>query len=445
MNYEVLIIDDNIKICKSLLQNFNQLGYKTHYAVNSKDAYGLLVKNPISVILLDIVLGEEDGIEVFQTLISLNNKIPIIIITGYGTIETAVKSIKMGAFDYVQKPLNFDKLLKIVENAFKMSSLTEENKNLKERLIELTQEMITQDSKMLELCVKAKRLAPTDIPILITGENGTGKELMADYIHFHSQRSSQKMMKINCIAFPESLLDNELFGHEKGAYTGASATYIGVFEKANKSTILLDEIGDMPLITQAKILRFLQNKEIKRVGGNTTILVDIRFIAATNKDLEKLVEEKKFRQDLLYRLNAAIFHMPPLRERKADIQPLLAHFLSEFARDNNKKISRVSDKVLAAFMQYNWPGNIRELKNSINYAAAISEKDFIDIEDLPSYLLSRESKGSDEPEAVNTLFDVEKKMILQTLQTHNYNIKKTAEILKISRKTLYNKLKKYGL
>ncbi len=445
MNYEILIIDDNVKICKSLLQNFDQLGYKTHFALNSKDAYAVLAESQISVILLDIVLGKEDGIEVFQKLLSLNNSIPVIIITGYGTIETAVRSIKMGAFDYVQKPLNFDKLLKIVENACRMSSLTMENRNLKERLGELSQEMITKDPRMIELCVKAKRLAPTDIPVLITGENGTGKELMADYIHFHSLRSGEKMMKINCIAFPESLLDNELFGHEKGAYTGASSTYIGVFEKANKSTILLDEIGDMPLITQAKILRFLQNKEIKRVGGNTTIKVDIRFIAATNKNLERLVEEKKFRQDLLYRLNAATFCMPPLRERKEDIPPLIDHFLAEFAFDNKKRIYGVSDKVLNAFMQYSWPGNIRELKNTLNYAAAISEKDRIDTEDLPSYILHEEQNEAEKEAPANSLSDVEKKMIIQSLKDNNYNIKKTAEILKISRKTLYNKLKKYGL
>jgi DNA-binding NtrC family response regulator len=443
MNYEILIIDDNIKICTSLLRNFSQLGYKTHYATNSKEAYSLMIGNSISVILLDIVLGEEDGIEVFRTLLSLNNRIPVIMITGYGTIETAVQSIKMGAFDYIQKPLNFDKLLKIVENAFKMMSSTGEHKTLTQRPGEFPQEMITQDRKIFELCVKAKRISPTDIPVLITGENGTGKELLADYIHYHSSRSPNQMMKINCIAFPESLLDNELFGHEKGAYTGASSTYIGVFEKANKSTILLDEIGDMPLVTQAKILRFLQNKEIKRVGGNTTINVDIRFIAATNKDLEKLVEENKFRQDLLYRLNAAIFHIPPLRERIGDVPLLTDHFLNEFARDNNKKSNKVSDRVLRIFMQYDWPGNIRELKNTLNYAAAISEKECIDTDDLPPYMLNRNSKEDAQENSENTLFDVEKKMILRTLQANSYNIKKTAEILRVSRKTLYNKLKKY--
>lgn len=305
MNNSILIIDDNVKLSQSLSQNFEPLGYKCFTSTNCSEALDILSKHQIKIVLLDIVLGEEDGMAVLSKIVSLNLSIHVIMITGFGTIETAVQSIKCGAFDYVQKPLDFNKLLKIIENAFRISNLQEENQSLKKQIFELSPKMITQNKKMIEVCNTAKRLANTNIPILICGENGTGKELLADFIHKNSTRSAFPMIKINCAAFPENLLDNELFGHEKGAFTGANSYFKGVFEKANKSTLLLDEIGNMSLATQAKILRTLQNQEIKRIGGNETIKVDVRFIAATNKDLKKLIDEKLFREDLFYRLNAA--------------------------------------------------------------------------------------------------------------------------------------------
>jgi DNA-binding NtrC family response regulator len=362
-------------------------------------------------------------------------------ITGYGSIDTAVQSIKLGAFDYVTKPLDFDKLVKIVENAVKVSNLIEENDRLKDRLIELSPQVISQSKAMLELCEKAEKLAMTDLSILITGENGTGKEIIADFIHANSTKNSRKMLKINCAAFPESLLDNELFGHEKGAYTGADETFKGVFERADQSSLFLDEIGDMPLTIQAKILRTLQNHEIRRIGGSRTITVDVRFIAATNRDLQKLIRENTFRKDLYYRLNTAKLYLPPLRERKEDIPLLIEHFLSEYGTVNTKTTKQFSDRVFDTFLEYDWPGNVRELKNTVNYAAAISSKDYIDIDDLPSDFLDVPQYSASR----NIMQEVEKNLIIKMLQKANYNKKKTAELLNMSRNTLYSKLEKYGI
>ena len=437
---KILIIDDNIKLCKSLIQNFEQLGFHSVYATNSHEAILKINNHNFSAILLDVVLGDENGMTVLKMINQLT-KTPVIMITGYGTIEDAVKSIKCGAYDYIQKPLDFDRLLKIVENAVKTSQLMEENILLKKQINELNPKMITNNISMLELMEKAQKVAVTNIPILICGENGTGKELFVFYIHKYTTKSTQKMLKINCAALPENLLDNELFGHEKGAYTGADSLFIGVFEKADKGILLLDEIGDMSLHTQAKILRTLQNKEIKRIGSEKIIKIDLKFIASTNKDLEKLIREKKFRQDLFYRLNAATFHIPPLRDRKDDIPLLADYFLQEFSKNNAKSISGIDDPVMEFFFQYNWPGNIRELKNTLNYTAAICSGQTICMDDLPSSYLDKSYMENEN----NIMSITEKNLIIKILQKTNYNKKKAAEILNISRKTLYNKIEKYGI
>jgi DNA-binding NtrC family response regulator len=337
--------------------------------------------------------------------------------------------------------VDFNKLTTIVENAVKMSNLTEENRNLKDRLNEMSPHIITHHTSMLELFKKARQLAMTNLPILITGENGTGKELIVDFIHANSARNARKLLKINCAAFPESLLDNELFGHEKGAYTGAETAFRGVFERAHESSLFLDEIGDMPLTIQAKILRTLQNQEIRRIGAERTITVDVRFIAATNKDLRELIEKGQFREDLFYRLNTAIIHLPPLRERKEDIPLLVEHFLSEYASMNSTEVKTISDSVWEAFLDYDWRGNIRELRNAVNYAAAISLHDVIGIADLPPHFSSSETTYTSD----NIREDMEKTLIIKTLKKVNYNKKKTARLLNMSRSTLYSKLEKYGI
>lgn len=440
MKAHLLIVDDNAKLVKSLAQNFTQRGYQPLTATNRADALRLFADQAVQVVLLDIMLGEESGIEVLQQMLALPKQIPIIMITGHASIDSAVQSIKLGAFDYVAKPLDFEELLKRVENAIKLSQLSEENRYLKNRLHEFTPHLITRSPYMLELYQKAKKLAATELPILITGENGTGKEVLADVIHAHSARNIHKMLKINCAAFPETLLDNELFGHEKGAYTGAHTAFKGVFERADHSSLFLDEIGDMPLTIQAKILRTLQNHEIRRIGGNSTLLVDVRFIAASNKNLQDCIRTGRFREDLFYRLNTAILWLPPLRERKEDIPLLVEHFLAEYARLNATPVKTVSPEMLTTLIQYHWPGNIRELKNTLNYAAAIATQETLAIKDLPPQLSAQQIRPSD-----NLREDLEKNLILTTLQNVQYNKKKAAELLKMSRKTLYNKLEKYGL
>jgi len=437
----ILIIDDNIKLCKSLAQNFDQLGYQSHYAENSSRAFDILSKHHVGAVLLDIVLGQEDGVSVLDRLLSWDSKLPVIMITGYGSIETAVKSVKLGAFDYVQKPLKFNNILKIVENALRVANLKSENRRLKNRIVALSDRIITRNKKMIDLCNKAKRLAETDIPILIIGGNGTGKELLANFIHNNSKRNAYQINSINCAAFPETLLDNELFGHEKGAYTGADATFIGIFEKADGGTMHLDEIGDMASSTQAKILRTLQNNEIRRIGGNQSITIDVRFIASTNKDIQGLIDEGRFRKDLYYRINAATLKIPPLKERMDDIPVLVNHFLSLFSNNNSNAANKISEDVLKCFCEYDWPGNIRELKNTINYAATMSAAGQIRIEDLPASFIDIEKAESE----YNIMEETEKMLILRMLKQSDYNKRKTAALLEISRKTLYNKLKKYGI
>jgi DNA-binding NtrC family response regulator len=441
MPQTLLIVDDKANMCKILTQTFAQLGYATFAATNGPDAMELLARHPIQVVLLDIMLGAENGIDVLQRILQLRRNTPVIMITGYASVETAVQSLKLGAFDYIKKPLDFEHLIKIVANALQVSQLHTENQQLKTHLFDLVPRIITKNSGLLDVCEEAKRLAATNLPILICGENGTGKEVLADLIHFSSPRKACKMLKINCAAFPETLLDNELFGHERGAYTGANTVFKGVFERAHTSSLFLDEIGDMPLTIQAKILRTLQNHEIRRLGGNSTITVDVRFIAATNKDLAKLIREEKFREDLFYRLNTAVIHLPPLRERKEDLPLLVEHFLAEYAQANATSVKRISETVREKFSHYHWPGNIRELKNMLNYAAAISLDETIALDDLPRdfhHALQQTQSG-------NIREEMEKTLILKMLQKTAYNKKKTAEILNMSRKTLYSRLKKYGI
>ena len=438
MQARILIIDDNLKWCKSLAQNFADRGYQTIYATSGKEAHELLARTQIDLVLLDIMLGEEHGVDLLKKLLLLQPQLPVIMITGFGSIDTAVQSIKLGAFDYITKPLDFEKLLQLVQNALKVMHSREQAaaQDSSDSL-----RLITCNANMLALCEKAKKFAGTDLPILICGENGTGKEILADVIHAHSARSVKPMLKINCAAFPETLLDNELFGHEKGAYTGAETAFRGVFERAHESSLFLDEIGDMPAPIQAKILRALQNHEIRRIGAERIIKVNVRFITATNKDLRQMIVGSAFREDLFYRLNVATIKLPPLRERKEDIPLLAEHFLAEHTKTNPAYAQRFSEAVLARFLSHPWPGNVRELKNTIHYAATICTDETIDIRDLPPHFLPRKSSQPSE----NIRDNMERALILDMLQKTNFNKKKTAELLNMSRNTLYNKLEKYGI
>lgn len=442
MSAHILIVDDNQRVFDSLKPNFYHFGIEALYAPNAKTARQTLLENAIDVVLMDIMLGEENGIDVLAIVKELRPRVPVIMITGYASIDTAVESMKRGAFDYVKKPLDFDRLFKIVENALELHKLSEENAVLKRRIQELSPRLYVENPAMMHVIEQASKLAGTDIPVLITGENGSGKEVVADYIHANSERVAHRMVKINCAAFPESLLDNELFGHEKGAYTGADSEFHGVFERADRSTLFLDEIGDMPLTIQAKILRVLQNNEIRRIGGTITHRIDVRFVAATNKDLGELIETGRFRQDLFYRLNTAIISVPPLRERGEDLELLVTYFLGEFSASHGKTVDAIDPAVLHLFRSYSWPGNVRELKNTVNYAVAITSDRTVRLQDLPP-LLKHASTGT------GTVFNIreetERNLIEKTLHQCHFNKKRTAEILNMSRKTLYAKIARYGI
>jgi len=442
MGKELLIVDDKISVCKSLEKNFSHWGYKCHLATNRKKALEFFYRNKINAVIMDIVLNEESGIDILREITTSNKKVPVIMITGYASIETAITSIKMGAYDYIKKPIDFNNLLEKIESA--IISARDMVQNNKDHDIDMSKKMYTKNQYTQELYDKAKRLANTNIPILLFGENGVGKEILADFIHANSPRSANRIVKINCANFPDHLLDNELFGHEAGAYTGAHKQFKGVFEQAHEGTIFLDEIGDMSPPIQSKILRTIQNHEIRRLGGNRIIHINVRFIAATNKDLNKLIEERLFRSDLYYRLSAATLNLPSLKMRKEDIPHLITLFLQEFSNINQIQITstdNISKDAMEIIMQYNWPGNIRELKNTIYYARAITTKDYIDVEDFPSYLVNWSKKHKNS----NFREENEKLLIIKTLQESNYNRTKAAQILNMSRKTIYNKMIKFGL
>jgi DNA-binding NtrC family response regulator len=437
MSKNIFIIDDKVKVCKSLAINFDQMGYKTSWANDSKTAIACIEKNNIDLVLLDLMLGDEDSRDLLRRIISIQKGIPVIMITGYGSIESAVDTIKIGAYDYIQKPVDFDLLLKVVECALKSGR---EDSGTQDGCGEHGS-FLTKNPDLIKLLAKARKLAATDLPILILGENGTGKEVLADYIHEHSNRSSTCVQKINCAAFQESILDNELFGHNKGAYTGANSEYKGVFERADGSNLFLDEIGDMSLAIQSKILRTLQNKEVRRIGGDKTITVDVRFMAATNKNLKELISQKEFREDLFYRLSTAVLKLPPLNQRKEDIPFLSEHFIGEYCKGSGAA-RKLSSEVLDLFLEYPWPGNIRELKNTVQYACAVSSGGTILLEDLP---MNMQQAAGDESPSDNIREDMEKKLILKTLLKNDYNKTRTAEELRMSRKTLYNKLDRYEI
>ena len=432
----VLIIDDRERLCESLGASLEERGYRALSAFNGEDALALLSRERVDVALLDIRLGDENGLSLMPRMLKLRPSLPVIVITGYGTLEIAIESIKSGAFDYLQKPVRMDKLLKVLENALKLSILEEENRKLRSKIHGVP--IVTESPVMRELLARAARLASSDLPVLIYGESGTGKELIAGFIHENSGRAARPMQSVNCAAFPESLLDNELFGHERGAFTGATAAFRGVFERSQGTTLFLDEIGDMQIGIQAKMLRAIQNKEIRRLGGSETIAIDLRFIAATNRNLDAQIAAGAFRSDLLYRLNTATIVVPPLRERREDLLPLARYFLAEASVGREpKRLDEETECLLAA---HDWPGNIRELKSAVFYAATISAGLVILPSDLPATVAK---KGGESCGNIRESF--EKSLIQRTIIEAGNNKKLAAEKLSMSRATLYNKLHKYGL
>lgn len=438
----ILTIDDEENIRNGLADNFELEGYDVLKASNGKEGLDLIKKGNIDLVITDLRMDGMSGEEVVRHVTIENPGIPIIVLTGHGSIEDATAAMKAGAYDFLTKPLDLDHLNLIVKNALKGRSQEKQIKALKEKLsgISFSDEMVGKSAELNKIRTLIAKAAPSKANVLITGESGVGKELVAKAIHNQSNRKDKPFIVVHLAAMSESLLESELFGYEKGAFTGADNTHKGHFERADGGTIFLDEIGEINQATQVKLLRVLQEKKFERVGGEKSIEVDVRVVAATNKILEDEVKAGHFREDLFYRLNVVRIHVPPLRERKDDIPLLMHSFLKEFSEENNKQIKGFDSKSKAAMLKYSWPGNIRELRNCVESAVVMCSGDEIKMEDLPPALQKKfEEKNILIPMGI-TLEEAENIIINENLAFNNGNKSKTAEILGIGRKTLHRKL-----
>ncbi len=445
ISYRILIVDDE-KSQRDMLAGFlEKEGYSIATAESGFEAIELCENKYFEVALIDLKMPGMDGIELLQKLKEMNPEIQAIMITAHGSIETAVEAMKLGAYHYVNKPINLDELKLNIKKALENYHLLAENKYLKEELEEKYKDVqIIGESKAIkEVLSTVSRVAKSKSTVLIRGESGTGKELVARAVHVLSDRADQRFIPVSCAALPETLLESELFGHEKGAFTGAIKRREGRFELADSGTLFLDEIGDIPLETQVKLLRAIEFQEFERLGGKETLKVDVRIISATNQDLEKKINEGTFREDLYYRLNVISVFIPPLRERKEDLMLLVDHFIEKANQKCGKSIKGITTKVKDIILDYDWPGNVRELENAIERGVVLSRTDVIDKNDLPYFGLIKSKETI--PSTNLTLKDMEKNHILNTLKMTDWNLGKTAEILGIHRNTLRLKMKEYGI
>jgi len=446
MNETILVVDDEIAICQSLKAILEDEGYQVLTASSGEEAIKIVAEEMPQLVLLDIWLPGIDGLETLKAVHAAHPNVLIIMMSGHGTIETAVKATKLGAFDFIEKPLSLDKVIILVSNALNVVRLEEENILLKQKVSHQF-ELTGSSSAITELKEMIGIVAPTNAWILIMGENGTGKELVARSIHHLSRRSHKPIVEVNCAAIPEELIESELFGHEKGAFTGATEKKRGKFDLAHEGTIFLDEVADMSLKAQAKILRILQEKKFERVGGNKVIDMDVRVLAATNKDLEKEMEAGRFRQDLYYRLHVIPLRVPPLRERKEDIPFLVERFLKDFAAKEGQSLKTVSDGALQKLMGHDWPGNVRELKNIVERLIILTPSNEIRADDLPELSLRSDSAAAaPEPAQVtdslrDARLDFERQFIIKKLEEFDGNISRTAEAIGLERSNLHKKLK----
>lgn len=444
----LLIIDDEKSIRDSLRMILEYERYEVEFAENGEQGLAKLSGQLFDLVLLDVKMAGIDGMEVLHRIRDKNADLPVIMISGHGTIETAVEATKLGAFDFLPKPLDRDKLLITIRNALQHASIAEENRKLQETL-EGKRKILGESTKIKEIHSIIERVAPTEARVLITGENGTGKELVARAIHRGSKRGSKSFVEVNCAAIPAELIESELFGHEKGSFTGASAQRIGKFEQADGGTLFLDEIGDMSLQAQAKVLRALEEGKVERVGGTKLIPVDVRVLAATNKKIEEEIEKGLFRKDLYHRLNVIPLRVSPLRERKEDI-PILVHaFIEDVCSRNGMAKKTISDEGLSRLAGRDWPGNVRELRNAVERLVILSPGASLDV-GLLDVQGSSAKGGIDDLLATSKTFQdfkdkAEAAFIKKQLELHKWNISKTAESLDIQRSHLYTKMKKYGL
>ena len=454
-NEKILVIDDSPEIVNLFSEFLRTEGYEVDTAEDGARGISLIERNSYDLIVTDLKMPETDGMEVLKYIREHSPDTLCIILTGYGTVKNAVEAIKMGAYDYLTKPVKMDEILVTFQRAFEYRDLKRENLHLRNQLKKKYRfENIIGDSEKMEKVFEVmEKVADTDSTVLILGESGTGKELVAQAIHYRSYRREKPFVPVNCAAIPGELLESELFGHEKGAFTNAIRMRIGRFELANGGTVFLDEIGDMNPLLQSKLLRVLQERQFERVGGTKTIKTDIRIVAATHQNLKAMVQQRKFREDLYYRLNVIPMGIPPLRERKTDI-PLLAHyFLDQFNRRKKKKVRAIREDVMARLMQYEWPGNVRELENTIERVIILLDGDLVTPADLPDKFHEiprvETAQTADIPESGISLDDAvnefERNLILQALIKTGWVKNKAAQLLNLNRTTLIEKIKRQNL
>ncbi len=454
----ILIVDDEKNILSTLARALDIEGYSSETAGTAAEAYDLIGRKAVDLVLLDVKLPDGDGLDVLAEVGRRSEALPVIMMSGHGTIETAVRATRLGALDFLEKPIGMDRLFVAVANALRLRRTEEENRALRAETPRF--DMVGHSRPMASLFETIRRAAPSDGRVLITGENGTGKELVARALHENSRRKSNPFVKVNCAAVPHDLIESELFGHERGAFTGAVATRRGKFEAASGGTLFLDEIGDAPLPLQAKLLRVLQEGEIERVGGTQTIRVDVRVVAATNKDLKSEIAAQRFREDLYYRLNVVAVRVPALRERKEDIPALVAFFLEDAGRKNGKRL-QLAPAALQELCEYDYPGNVRELRNMVERLSILAEgpeigrDELLSIVDVPgggspipvvAEMLKVEADGDAAAQALrDQITEAERQIIARTLDQTNGNVAETARILDLERSHLYKKMRSLGI
>ncbi len=444
----VFIVDDEVEICESIKMILEYENYEVDYTTNSENSLSIISKNDFDCILLDIQMPGKNGFEILDYIYKNNINSTVVMISAFSSLENAIKSTKLGAFDFIEKPIDRDKLIISVRNAVEKSTLRKENDNLKSSIFG-TSKIIGVSKSIKSILSTIERVAKTEARILITGENGTGKELAAQEIHKQSSRANAEFVEVNCAAIPNELIESELFGHEKGSFTGAFKQRIGKFQQAHNGTLFLDEIGDMSLQAQAKVLKAIEEGKIERVGGEQKIEVNVRLVTATNKNLLEEIEKGNFREDLYHRINVIPLHISPLRERKEDIPLLIESFNKDISQKYHQTPKIFSPELLKHLSNQEWKGNIRELRNFIERIIIMIPHDYLNVGDVVSFTPYQNSKEEDLFDITNSFQEfkekTEKIFILRQLEANNWNISKTAEILDIQRSHLYTKIKKFGI
>ena len=451
MKARILVIDDESAIRDSMRMILEYEGYDFLGAATGEEGITLAERESVDLVFLDIKMPGMDGLEVLGKLKAQADQLPVVMISGHGTVATAVEATKLGAFDFIEKPLATERILLAIRNALGFSRLRDENQTLA-RAIDLRHDMVGSSPVLRGVLETVRRAAPTSATVLVRGESGVGKELIARMIHRNSLRARERFVQVNCAAIPDDLIESELFGHEKGSFTGATDKQVGKFELADRGTIFLDEVGDMSMKTQAKVLRVLQEGEVERLGSSRTLKVDVRVIAATNKDLEEEIEKGLFREDLFFRLSVIPIFVPPLRERPDDIPALVAHFAEQFTRENNFRAKRFTPDALAALQRGRWKGNVRELRNAIERVIIMTPGDIVSAADLPETVRAEAPAAAlpeDRGERPGTLREfkesAERAFLLEKLRENDWNISKTAETIGTPRSNLYKKLEQYNI